>query len=151
MNQKEAVFKAVTTVKGSSSFDGAVTLSRDEREKVSKLVAGYFENGDVSFADGQRQGKELTTYVSGLISNWLRKDDRLNGNVKYVPKNPGSRTGNGDDQLKAMRTLLSSVDDPEAKREVQEAITRRLEELKPKRNVNIEALPDHLKKYVTQQ
>lgn len=150
MNQKEAVFKAVTSVKGSDTFDGAVTLSRDEREKVSKLVASYFEKGDVTFADGLRQGKELSTYVSGLISNWLRKDDRLNGNVKYVPKNPGSRTGNGDEMLRAMRTLLSTVEDADARKEIQEEIDRRISSLKPKKVVDVNSLPDHLKKYAQQ-
>lgn len=61
MNQKEAVFKAVTTVKDEDSFDGPVNLSRDEREKVSKIVADFFIKGEVSFADGKREGKELNT------------------------------------------------------------------------------------------
>jgi hypothetical protein len=150
MNQKEAVFKAVTTVKDETSFDGAVTLSRDEREKVSKIVADYFTKGEVSFSDGKREGKELSTYVSGLISNWLRKDDRLNGHTKYVPKNPGSRTGNGDEMLKAMRTLLTTVTDPKIQDEIQSAIDKRVDELKPKKVVNLDNLPDHLKKYVQQ-
>lgn len=151
MNQKEAVFKAITSVKDEETFDGPVNLSRDERDKVSKIVAEFFTKGEVSFADGKREGKELNTYVSGLISNWLRKDDRLNGNVKYVPKNPGSRTGNKDGMLKAMRTLLSTIEDPKARREVQESIEKRMAELKPKKEVDVDNLPEHLKKYAQPQ
>lgn len=150
MNQKEAVFKAVTEVKGAKTFDGPVNLSRDERDKVSKLVAESFTKGEVSFADGKRDGKELSTYVSGLISNWLRKDDRLNGHTKYVPKNPGSRAGNGDGALKAMRALLATIDDPDQRAEIQEAIEKRVSELKPKKTIDLDNLPEHLRKYVTQ-
>lgn len=150
MNQKEAVFSAITTVKGTDSFEGAVDLSREERDKVSKLVAESFTKGEVTFAEGKREGKELSTYVSGLVSNWLRKDDRLNGNVKYVPKNPGSRTGNGDEALKAMRTLLSLTADPKAKAEIQSEIDKRVELLKPKKTVDTSALPEHLRKYAPQ-
>lgn len=148
MNQKEAVFRAVTTVKDAESFEGAVNLTREEREKVSGLVAAFFMKGEVSFAEGKREGKELTTYVSGLISNWLRKDDRLNGNVKYVPKNPGSRAGNGDEALKAMRMLLSATTDPKAKNEIQAEIDKRIGELKPKKVINVDAIPEHLRKYI---
>lgn len=150
MNQKEAVFKAVTSVKGTETFEGAVSLSREERERVSQLVAESFEKGEVSFADGRREGKQLTTYVSGLISNWLRKDDRLNGGQKYVPKNPGSRAGNGDEMLKAMRMLLQATTDPKAKEEIQAEIDRRVSEIKPKKVINTDALPEHLRKYAPQ-
>lgn len=147
MIQKEAVFKAIASVKGTDSFEGAVELSSDERDQVSSLVAQFFTKGEVSFADGKREGKQLTTYVSGLISNWLRKDDRLNGNVKYVPKNPGSRAGSGDNMLKAMRTLLSVTTDPEARDEIQTEIDKRVGELKPKKSIDASALPEHLRKY----
>lgn len=150
MNQKEAVFQAVTLVKGEESFTGPVVLSREEREQVSKFVADSFTKGEVSFADGKREGKELSVYVSGLISNWLRKDERLNGKVKYVPKNPGSRAGNGDEMLKAMRLLLQATTDPDAKREIQSEIDKRMGELKPKKTINTDALPEHLRKYAVQ-
>lgn len=150
MNQKEAVYKAVTTVKGQQSFDGAVTLSREEREKVSKLVAETFTKGEAAFAEGNREGKELNSYVSGLISNWLRKDNRLNGNVKYQPKNPGTRTGSTDEAVKAMRALLAATTDSTARTEIQAEIDKRLGELKPKKAVNVDALPEHLRKYAIQ-
>lgn len=150
MNQKEAVYKAVTNVKGTETFEGPVTLSREERERVSKLVAETFAKGEAAFAEGNRDGKELTSYVSGLISNWLRKDNRLNGNVKYQPKNPGTRTGSTDEAIKAMRALLAATTDQQARSEIQAEIDKRLGELKPKKTVNVDALPEHLRKYATQ-
>ena len=150
MNQKEAVFRAISAVKGGETFEGPVELSRDEREKVSQIVAESFTKGEVSFADGKREGKELTTYVSGLISNWLRKDDRLNGGVKYTPKNPGARAGTGDEMMKAMRLLLQATTDPKAREEIQAEIDKRISELKPKKVINTDALPEHLRKYAAQ-
>lgn len=150
MNQKEAVYKAVIAVKGRDTFEEPVTLSREEREKVSKQVAESFQKGDVAFAEGNREGKELNTYVSGLVSNWLRKDNRLNGNIKYQPKNPGTRTGSADEAVKAMRALYAATTDQQARTEIQAEIDKRLGELKPKKVINTEALPEHLRKYVTQ-
>lgn len=151
MNQKEAVFKAVTAVKKANTFEGPVSLTREERDQVSKLVAEYFQKGEATFAEGNRDGKELTSYVSGLISNWLRKDSRLNGDVKYQPKNPGTRTGGGDESVKAMRALLSSTSDPAARAEIQAEIEKRINQLKPKKEINTEALPAHLRKYANQK
>jgi len=150
MNQKEAVYKAVTAVKKTQSFDGPVTLSRDERDQVSKLVAESFTKGEVAFADGPREGKELSSYVSGLISNWLRKDNRLNGGVQYQPKNPGARTGSGDEAVKAMRALMQATTDPTAKKEIQAEIDKRLAALKPRKEIDINQIPEHLRKYVMQ-
>ena len=66
-----------------------------------------------------------------MLSNWLRKDKRLNGNVQYVAKNPGSRAGSTDPQIKAMRVLLSTQEDPTKRAEIQAFIDKRLAEIKP--------------------
>jgi hypothetical protein len=72
---------------------------------------------------------ELKTYISGLTSNWVRKDKRLNGDVAYIAKAPGSRAGSGDLQLKAMRTLQSQLTNPSDKAEVQAHIDARVKEI----------------------
>jgi hypothetical protein len=150
MIQKDAVYNAVVKVKGSDQFDGPVELSREERSKVTQLVYSEFENGNVGFAGGDKPDERtMRTYVSGLISNWLRKDGRLNGGTQYVPKRPGSRAGTGDESLKAMKMLLSTTTDRNERAEIQRAIDQRLAELKPKRDINYDALPESLRKFIT--
>lgn len=107
--QREAVFQAVMNVR--PSFDGSTNLTKDERGNVHQIVCEGFRTGKIEFeATASNQEKlaseaKLSAYVSGLISNWLRKDTRLNGGVKYEPKNPGSRVGQSDEQMKTLRAL----------------------------------------------
>lgn len=151
MHQKEAVFAAVTSVKKSKEFEGIVSLSKEERDTAVKQIFQEFKAGNVGFRGEMPEDKKLMTYVSGLISNWLRKDSRLNGNTVYIPKNAGSRTGNGDDALKAMRSLLASTSDPKDRTQIETAIAQRVQELKPKREININALPEKLRHLAQQQ
>lgn len=109
MSQKEAVFQAVVNVKGHSDFSSTpVEMSREERAVVNQILVEGFKSGSVEL-DREYSESELKAYVSGLQSNWLRKDKRLNGGVAYVAKNPGSRAGSGDAQLKALRALRSTL------------------------------------------
>lgn len=150
VKQKDAVFNAVCDVRGTTEFSEAVELTKDERSKVqAKLVAG-FQAGDIVYQGDANDSVKLSAYVSGLVSNWLRKDKRLNGNVAYVAKNPGTRTGSGDEALKAMRTLLSVTTDEEARTEIQQEIDRRVNELKPKKTVNADAIPESLRHLLPQ-
>lgn len=145
VKQKDAVFNAVCTVKGASEFTSAVELSKEERASVqSSLIAG-FQAGNITYQGDATDSTKLSSYVSGLVSNWLRKDKRLNGNVAYVAKNPGTRTGAGDESLKAMRTLLSATADEDARAEIQAEIDKRVSELKPKKVINVAALPESLR------
>ena len=143
--QKEAVFEAVCSAKGATSFTGAVTLEKDERAKVIASLLADFRASNIEYGGDTSDATKLGAYVSGLVSNWLRKDRRLNGNTTYSPANPGTRTGSSDDGVKAMKQLLAVTDDPEAKAEIQAEIDKRIGELKPKPEINVEALPEHLK------
>ena len=147
-NQKEAVFNAVTHVLGESFPEsGPVFLSREQRAQVNMILFEGFRGETVErgreFADS-----ELKAYCSGLQSNWLRKDKRLNGGVTYIAKNPGSRAGQGDSQLKALRTLLSTQTDPAKVAEIQKYIDRRVAELGVSKakttQVNVADLPAEL-------
>ncbi len=93
MSQKEAVFSAVTNVCGES--DGAYTPTKEQRASVNQILFEGFRSGTIE-CEKDYDDSGLKAYVSGLQSNWLRKDKRLNGNVQYVAKNPGSRAGSGD-------------------------------------------------------
>lgn len=126
MTQKEAVFSAVKSVCGER--DGAYTPTKEERAQVNAILFESFRAGKIEL-DREYTDSDLKGYVSGLQSNWLRKDKRLNGNVAYVAKNPGSRAGSGDASLKAMRALLSTVSTEEEKKEVQSYIDARVTEI----------------------
>lgn len=145
MTQKEAVFQAVTNVCGKR--DGAYSPTKEERASVNNILVEGFQAGKINFDGELPAEKELKAYVSGLQSNWLRKDKRLNGNVQYTAKNPGSRAGSTDPQIKAMRLLLATKTDASEKEEIQSFIDKRLAEIKPTKSVAIDvsALPEELR------
>lgn len=163
MKQSEAVFNAVTQVFEDQGVtfeqgsDDASTLLTDSMKKsVYGILTEGFSNGDIVIADTPANQEKLSNpskmknYISGLVSNWLRKDKRLNGGVKPTVKNPGSRTGSSDPQLKALRALHKKYFgiDEEKANSVQEAINIRLEEIKAEKakstKVDISALPSDL-------
>jgi hypothetical protein len=152
MNQKEAVFAAVTSVLAESgiSVEGSVSefMTKERRSQVNAILFEGFRSGQVSL-DREFTDSELKAYVSGLQSNWLRKDTRLNGGVQYMPKNPGSRTGSGDAQLKALKALLKIKTDPSEAAEIQRFIDKRESELQSERaksvTINVADLPAELR------
>lgn len=127
MKQKEAVFAAVVSVLG--SFEGAANPTKEQRGQVFNIVREGFTNGTIALDKTYETESELNQYTSGVISNWLRKDVRLNGGTKYSAKNPGSRTGASDPQLKALRGLLSTKTDDAERSEIQSFIDARVAEI----------------------
>ena len=147
MSQKEAVFQAVTNVVGVQ--DGVYTLNREQRASVNQILFEGFRSSTVE-CDTEYNDSELKAYVSGLQSNWLRKDKRLNGGVKYQAQNPGSRVGSTDPQVKALRALIKTQSDETKIAEIQSFIDKRLSEIKPSKSVTIDvnALPAELQHLV---
>lgn len=146
MKQKEAVYNAINnlfTVEG----EGAVTLDREQRADVIAVLVEGFKGKKISYDGELPDDKGLNNYCSGLLSNWLRKDSRLNGGTKYEAKNPGSRTGSSDPQVKALRALIKTQTDPSKIAEIQSFIDKRLAEIKPvtQVTVNVDDLPMELR------
>ena len=127
MNQKTAVYSAISEVKSFEDFT-KVELSKDEKATVKSILVAGFEAGEIELTRAQ---DDLNKYVNGLIGNWLRKDKRLNGGVKHEITNPGSRAGQGDAMVKNLRILLSQTEDETAKVDIQAAIDGRLATIKP--------------------
>jgi hypothetical protein len=144
MTQKEAVFTAVTNVVG--TIDGTYNPTREQRHQINAILFEGFKAGKIDL-DREYNDTELKSYVSGLQSNWLRKDKRLNGGVAHMTKNPGSRKGSGDAQIKALKALLDTVVTDEEKSEIQGYIDARYAELTPVKEVTIDysMLPAALK------
>lgn len=98
MNQKEAVYQAIRELKRSDveaaeKTGTPVTLSKQEKAIVQQKLFEGFRAGKIQYNNELPSDDALLNYVSGLTSNWLRKDKRLNGNTTYSPRRPGSRTG----------------------------------------------------------
>jgi hypothetical protein len=143
MNQKEATYQAIVNVTGHK--DGVLVISKEQRAQVNMILFEGFRSGEIQL-DREFTDPELKQYVSGLQSNWIRKDKRLNGGVQYTAANPGSRAGSSDPQLSAMRKLLSTLTTDEDKAEVQGYIDTRIAELNVAKQVTIDysALPADL-------
>lgn len=146
MTQGELVFQAVSEVFGDVDRVPSTTeWTKEQLDAVHSRVLLGFINGDVTKQRGGVDEVALRKYIPGLVNNWVRKDKRLNGGQAYIPKNPGSRSGSGDETLKNLKLLLTMVAD-DVKPAVQVEIDKRLEELKPKAQVlNVDALPADLR------
>lgn len=145
MTQGEAVFQAVNEVVG--GVEGKVELSDSQLDQVHQLVFQMFKSGATSHSKNPSD-EQLLKYIPGLVNNWLRKDLRLNGGEKYQTKRPGSRTGSGDEGIRAMRTLLSLTQDEKVKAQIQAEIDKRIAELKPTPTVDASKLPESLRHLV---
>jgi hypothetical protein len=128
-------------------------INTEMKKEVKIGVMQAFRGGAVKFEDSASNKEKLNdhaklgAYVSGLINNWFRKDTRLNGGTSYVAKNPGSRSGVSDPQVKALKALLSQTTDPTDKVKVQRHLDARiatLDSLKVKTAIDYSALPDGL-------
>jgi hypothetical protein len=151
LSQKEAVFNAVTEVIGvtrTAENTDPLTLSKDDKASVREILLEGFENNEIELKSNQ---DDIKKYVNSLLNNWIRKDQRFNGGNVYKAKNPGSRTGQGDAQIKNLRLLLKTPNlTEEARAEIQEAITNRLAEIKPEKKIEVDAtaIPEHLQHLV---
>ncbi len=154
MKQSQATINAVFAVldqagvKYERGQDVRPLMTKELRAQVNVILFEGFRAGQIEMKEA-KSDTELKSYVSGLQSNWLNKSKELNGGVKHEIKNPGSRTGSTDAQVKALRALLGEAKTDEEKAEVQEYLDARLEQLgmnKPKQvKVNFDDLPAELK------
>ena len=133
LSQGAAVYAAVIQVLGTIEGNVGEALTKVQRTEVNQIVCGFFRDGTTGFRPSEandaklRDDSKLGAYVSGLVSNWIRKDKRLNGGVQYVAKSTGNR---GDATLKNLRLLLGNYEvDTEEHQAVAEAIEAREAEL----------------------
>ena len=158
-NQREATVNAVLAVLQERGINyvlnGEISVSevltRADKEKVKDILVSGFNSETIEMSTEGKQKylnkKELNSYVSGLINNWVRKFSGFNGGEKYTAKNPGIRTGSTDEQIKEMRKLLKTTNDAKAKTLIEQAIQARIAEIKPKNEVQIDLdkLPEDLR------
>ena len=115
-------------------------LTPQDKVAIREELYTQFKSGQVQYkADFQSKvddEKELRSYISGLVNNWVRKAPEFNNGDTYKAKNPGSRIS--DEQLREMRKLLTVTTDEGARDAINEAIIARLEELKPANTVQVD-------------
>ena len=154
MKQGDAVFGIIVGVVG--EINGKVELTESQRDEVHAKVCEGFLSRKIDFADTPSNREKLASktklsqYVSGLISNWLRKDPRLNGGEKYTPKNPGSRTGAGDEQMKTLKALQKQFAGTDKEAKILASIEKRKAELAAEKfeEVDVSVLPDEVREAI---
>jgi hypothetical protein len=146
LNQKEAVFKAICEVTGQThAGEKAVELNDNQKAEVKSILVEGFKAGSIEISKDKTE-TQLKGYVNGLLDNWIRKDKRLNGNTRYEIKNKGSRSGQADEQVREMRKLLKTNLEPAQRTLVEQAIAKRVSEIKPAKTVtvNLDVIPQDL-------
>jgi len=152
--QKQVVVDFVMAIMG-KAYDskqdcGEWFKARPEQKKeLSEKVIGAFTSGECELKAEQ---KNLSTYVSGLISNHLRKAKELNGGVQYKPTNPGSRSGQQDPQIKEARKLAKTFEEGSKQyTQIMSFISGRQAEIKAEKakvSIDVESLPEELRDLV---
>lgn len=144
MTQKDAVFNAITQVFASNSIsftpnatNVAGLLTRELRSQINARLVTDFSSGSVELSDDAKSKLEnvleLRAYISGLVSNWVRKDPRLNGgNIVATTSSSTSSVSKvlrNDAQLQALRKLHAAQVDSSKQAEIQGHIEKRISEL----------------------
>ena len=143
MTQKDAVYQAVISVLSNEGVafkegvDSAISLlNRPLRSRINSILMSGFASGNVELDTSFDSQAALKTYTGGLVSNWLRKDARLNGGIKAAPSKRNNvvskssvKSRDKDLQLKALKALLSQTTDNEKRLEIQSFIDARVNEL----------------------
>lgn len=168
MNQRTATVQAILSTLSARGCDyelnGQTTISEvltdNDKKEVRDLLFNQFRSGEISVSETFAETKlnddsELKKYISGLVNNWIRKAKEFNAGEAYITKNPGSRAGSGDEQMRELKKLLIQVrtsGDTGVIAEVEAAIERRRTEIKPvsvMKPINIDALPENLRHLVS--
>lgn len=133
--------------------------TKEDQKAIATVVAQGILEGRVEFS-AEAQAKHGTnlesltkSYVMGMVRNWFNKSLVLNGGAPYEAKNPGSRKGISDPEVKNLRAMLKQfANDPEASARIQLELDAKLAEIeaaKPTKTKSVkideDLVPDSLK------
>jgi hypothetical protein len=117
-SQKQIVHNAIMAFLQENGFsleNKKVELTHNDRKTIVTMIVTAIDSGDMHLSAAARAKhdtpKKIRNYSTGLLSNWLRKDHRINGGLRHKTKNPGSKANQDDEiikSLKSMRKLLSN-------------------------------------------
>lgn len=161
LSQHEAVVQVTQAHFGEKFIPGADVKeisTKADKQAIATKIAEMIIEGTVELSDSARAkyGESIETltskYVVGMVTNWFNKSTQLNGGLKYQAKNPGSRAGGGDIQIKEMRLLrkqLSDLGNSDGVARVDAAIAERVAELRAASaktiEINVDSLPEALR------
>lgn len=150
-NQKEATFACVIAAFShfNISFEPGKTNARSiiDGNKTMKetIVNSLVETFTTKEAPLESAQENLKQYCVGLLNNWLRRDLRLNGGVKYEGK-----VGNTDPAIREARKLLSTLADPKdiaaVEKTIEEMVAAKKKDHAP--SIDVSKLPESLRKFV---
>lgn len=155
-SQKEAVYLAISSFmqENDRQFDNGdkLDLSSEDRKTIVTMIVAAIDIGDMEFsveaAAKHNTPEKIRNYSTGLLSNWLRKDERLNGGAKHSIKNPGSRIGQDDDVVKTLKQLKKELTNIREIAAVDGEIEARLEWLRNEKQKSVlidkSSIPKHL-------
>ena len=158
ISQKDAVYGASLRIMEESGicFDEGVDVLTDVIDKdirtmiVSVLVESFKE--DKIVMNKRQSGDNLKRYASGLVSNWAKKDIRLNGGTEHKIKKPGSRMGNTDPMVRELRKMLKEFKGSPHEIKIKKELDIRLVQLRKERAKNVvinrKLIPESLKHLV---
>jgi hypothetical protein len=160
LSQKSAVIQvtlATLSARGVSyELNGSTPISSvltdADKSTIRNTLFSMFRKGEIEMkAEAFAKSSDdayLKNYVSGLLNNWVRKEPEFNCGSKYQAKNPGSRQGSGDQQIREMKKLLSVTSDEKTRSVIQAEIDSRVSELKAAKNtvqIDTSKLPESLR------
>jgi len=112
ISQKTAVVNEVTAILG-SNFDPSLPakdqLTPDQFSLIKANIVSGIVGGSIAFNKDVSDEKEVSRYVSGMISNHFRKAKELNGGSSYAPQSTGR--GSRDTQLSELSKLLGTYEE----------------------------------------
>ena len=161
ISQKESVVNEVKSILGSNfnpSMPAREQLSDDQLKTVKSNIVAGIVSGSVEFKKETTDEKEIARYVSGMVSNHLRKAKELNGGNTYSPQSTGR--GSRDPQISELNKLLKTyTEGTDEYGQIVTAIEARKSELAAERavaakerkkakeisSINMDVLPEGLK------
>lgn len=155
MNQKEGTYSVVSAVlkanKKTIDPTTPVVLTSEERAECIAKLSVMFSDSQIS-CSRTYEAKELKTYCGGLLSNWLKKDKRLNGNVDFELQKPGSRADNVTPAIVELRKLRRKVKGTPNEAKVQSILNEEIAKHKAARNkeeIDFDLIPEELQNLVS--
>lgn len=161
ISQKVAVVNEVQSILG-SSFDPSTPakeqLTSEQFSTIKSNIVSGIMAGSISYNKDVDDEKEISRYVSGMISNHFRKAKELNGGTSYSPQSTGR--GSRDPQLSELSKLLGTYEEGSDEfNQIVSAINSRKQELSAEKaevaaekkrqkelaSLNTDALPESVK------
>lgn len=109
--QKQVVIDLVQEALG-TSFTPFVTvakdlLTKDQKRNIQQQVFEGIINNEIGYSKDKADIPSIRKYASNVVSNYLRKEKMLNGNIQQDKYSSGTRN---DKQLKELNKTLKQFE-----------------------------------------